>query len=496
MPFNSIIFVGFLAGVTALYYLVPRLAKPYFLLVASYAFYLYQPENARLVALLLSATLVTWAAGLALGRTKKLWVRRAFLLLALLVCLGILFFYKYFGFASGIAAAIAGWFGGTARPVSLDLVAPLGLSYFTFQSLGYVIDVYLHQTEPEKNPLKYALFVSFFPCIFTGPIERKGHLMPQFDTPRPFDYSRTAGGAARVLWGYVKKMVIADNLAVFVAAVYKTADSCAGPYLVAASLLFSYQLYLDFSGCCDIAIGGARMLGIDLLENFNRPFAACTYTELWNRWHISLTSWFRDYIFTPLSFYNRGAAGVWGRLQGWFNVFIIFPISGLWHGASWGYVIWGVLNGLFLVFGKATARLRRRLAKRNPLYRVKWLKKVIQRGIVYLLFTICIVFFASELYGASAFAVYGGMFRGWGAALAGGLPGLAEGFARLGLNEATAVMLALAGLFVALVEWRGPVSEWFRRQWLIVRWPVYYALCLLLLFFGAFGQSAFIYQQY
>lgn len=492
MPFNSSIFIGFLAGATAVYYLVPRLAKPYFLLLASYAFYLYQPQNARLVVLLIAATLVTWAAGLAIGRLSSVWARRGFLLLALAACLGILFFYKYAGFFGGI------WAGLTGRPAAAgpDLIAPLGLSYFTFQSLGYVIDVYQHQAEPEKNPLTYALFVSFFPCIFTGPIERKQHLLPQLTAPRPFDYSRAAGGAARVLWGYVKKMVIADNLAVFVRAVYQTAGSCAGPYLAAASLLFSYQLYMDFSGCCDIAIGGAQMLGVDLLENFDRPFAACSYTELWNRWHISLTSWFRDYIFTPLSFYNRGASGALGKLQGWFNVFIIFPISGLWHGAGVGYVVWGVLNGLFLVVGKATARWRRRLAKRNPLYRSKLVKTAVQRCCVYLLFTICIVFFACELYGAKPLTVYGGMFSGWGQALAGGLAGLGGGFARLGLNGATAGMLALAGLFVALVEARGPVAGWFRRQWFFVRWPVYYALCLLLLFFGAFGQSAFIYQQY
>ncbi len=493
MSFNSAIFVGFLAGVTAVYYLVPRLAKPYFLLLASYAFYLYQPQNARLVVLLLAVTLVTWAAGLAIGRLANAWARRGFLLLSLAVCLGILLFYKYAGFFGGI------WAGLTGRPnaaAGLDLIAPLGLSYFTFQSLGYVIDVCQRQAEPEKNPLKYALFVSFFPCIFTGPIERKGHLLPQLDAPRPFDYGRVSGGAARVLWGYVKKMVIADNLAVFVRGVYQTAGSCAGPYLAAASLLFSYQLYMDFSGCCDIAIGGAQMLGVDLLENFHRPFAACSYTELWNRWHISLTSWFRDYIFTPLSFYNRGAPGVWGRLQGWFNVFVIFPISGLWHGAGLGYVLWGVLNGAFLVAGKATARWRRRLARRNPLYRSRLIKTVVQRGCVYLLFTVCIVFFACELYGAEPFAVYGGMLRGWGAALEGGLASLGQGFARLGLDGATAGMLALAGLFVALVEARGPVAGWFRRQWFFVRWPVYYALCLLLLFFGAFGQSAFIYQQY
>lgn len=487
MPFNSIIFVGFLLGVTAVYYLLPRPVKPYFLLLASYAFYLYQPQNARLVTLLIAASLVTWAAGLAISRLQNPWARRGFLLLALAACLGILFFYKYAGFFGALWAGLNGRQGAVA---GLNLIAPLGLSYFTFQSLGYVIDVYRRQTEPEKNPLTYALFVSFFPSIFTGPIERKDHLLPQLKAPASFNYSRTAGGAARALWGYVKKMVIADNLAIFVRSVYQTAGSCAGPYLVAASLLFSYQLYMDFSGCCDIAIGGAQMLGIELTENFNRPFAACSYTEFWRRWHISLSGWFRDYLYIPLGGSRRGKA------RTLLNLLLVFFVTGLWHGAGLGYIIWGVLNGLFLVIGKLTVRQRQKLAEKNPLYRAKFVKEAVQRCCVYLLFSAGLVFFAAELYGADPLAVYGGMPGGWGEVLGGGLGLLSAGFARLGLNGATAGMLALAGLFVALVEWRGPVSAWFRRQWFFVRWPVYYALCLLLLFFGAFGQSAFIYQQY
>lgn len=288
MDFNTPIFLGFFAAVAVLTYCVPRRLKPYFLLLASYVFYLYKPENARLVALLVSATVVTWCAGVALG-SKKLQnplARRAFLWLALAVTLGILFFFKYFNFFGQLAADIGALFGGSGSFARLDLIAPLGLSYFTFQSLGYVIDVYQHKAKPQLDLFKYALFVSFFACIFTGPIERAEHLMPQLENPRPFDYSRMAGGAFRMLWGYFKKMVLADGIGQFVSAVYGGAATAAGPYLVAASLLFSYQIYLDFSGCCDIAIGGARILGIDLLENFDRPFAATSYTELLSLIHI------------------------------------------------------------------------------------------------------------------------------------------------------------------------------------------------------------------
>lgn len=477
MDFNTLIFLGFFAVVAVLVYCMPRALKPYFLLLASYTFYLYKPENARLVFLLAAATAITWCSGLAIGASKKRWARRFFLVLSILCCCSFLFFFKYFQFFTGRA---------------LDLAAPLGLSYFTFQSLGYVIDVYQKVVPAQKNPLKYALFVSFFPCIFTGPIERAGHLMPQLEAPQRFDYNRVAGGVFRMLWGYCKKMVLADTIGQFVKTVYAAPQNSTGPYLLLASLLFSYQIYLDFSGCCDIAIGGAQVLGFDLLENFNRPFAAKSYTELWNRWHMSLTNWFRDYIFTPLSFYNRGLPGFWGRLQGWFNVFIIFPISGLWHGASWGYVIWGVLNGSFLVFGKATAKLRRKLNRKNPLYKSRLVKGAIQRGCVYLLFTFCIVFFAADLYGGSAGAVFGGLFHGW----SGSWLTFTAGLAAKGLGLAAILLVTVGGLLVALIESRGPVASWVRRQWFFVRWPLYWLLGLALLFFGVFGQSAFIYQQY
>lgn len=494
MDFNSLIFLGFFCGAAALTYCFPRKLKPYFLLLASYAFYMYKPQNAKLVILLMSTTVITYFCGLAVSRIKQKKPRLIALWASLLCCGGFLFFFKYFTFFSEIWSDLVGLFGGTVKVAQLDLIAPLGLSYFTFQSLGYVIDVYLGQAKPVKNFVTYALFVSFFPCIFTGPIERAEHLIPQLEKPHRFNYKRMSGGAFRMLWGYFKKMVLADTIGEFVHTVYSAPDKSLGPYLVAASLLFSYQIYLDFSGCCDIAIGGARILGFDLMENFNRPFASRTYTELWNRWHISLTSWFRDYIFTPLSFFNRGLPGFWGKLQGWFNVFIIFPISGLWHGASWGYVIWGFFNGLFLVFGKATAKRRRKLNKKyNPLYRNDRVKGFIQRTCVYLLFTFCIVFFAAALYGSTASEVFSGMFTGWKGFT---LSGFVAGLASRSFSLQTIGLLVLACTLVELVEWRGPVCDWIRRQKAYIRWPLYYLLALALLFFGVFGKSAFIYQNY
>ena len=488
MDFNTLAFFGFFSGSAVLTYCMPKKLKPYFLLLASYAFYLYQPQNAKLIWVLIGATLISWTVGLLLGSSKvtQKAARRGILFAGIFCCLAFLFHFKYSLFANTLWVNTVNVFGGHMTVKSLNLVVPLGLSYFLFQSMGYMIDVYRHKQRPVLNPAHYALFVSFFPCIFTGPIERAGHLIPQFSNPHRFNYQRMSGGAFRMLWGYFKKMVLADGIGVFVSAVYASPEKSAGPYLLIASLLFSYQLYLDFSGCCDIAIGGARILGFDLMENFNRPFAACNYSDLWRRWHISLSSWFRDYLYIPLGG-NRC-----GKLHQALNLLLTFLASGLWHGASWGYAVWGALNGLILVIGKHTAAFRLKLEEKNPLYRLKPLKKAIQQACVYLLFTACIVFFASDLYDGNALAVYGGLFKNWS------LPagGFLEGFLNSGLSMGLIIVLMIGSLLVELVEMQGSVAVWIRKRNIAVRWVLYYALALAILFFAAFGKSAFIYQNY
>ena len=349
MDFNSLVYLGFFCAVAAVNYLLPKAARPWLLLVASYAFYLYDPRNAQLVALLLSATLITWACGLALERLTNPWVRRLFLCLSFLTCMGVLFFYKYYDFFG--EALLGNHF------TPLKLAAPLGLSYFTFASLGYAVDQYQGKYPPEKNLFRYALFVSFFPAIVTGPIEQGDHLLPQLKAPRPFDYDRCAGGLFRMLWGYVKTMVIAEAVSPYVRQVYSHPADYAGPYLAAAAVLFSLYLYMNFSGCCDLAIGSARILGYDLLENFESPFLAPTFRELWRRWHMSLGSWFRDYVYIPLGG-NRVSKTKWLR-----NILVVWLLTGLWHGAAWNFVLWGLFFAVFLTaeklwYGQALAQTR------------------------------------------------------------------------------------------------------------------------------------------
>ena len=481
MDFNTLLFLGFFAGTALLYYALPRLLKPLLLLAASYCFYLYKPENARLVALLIGATVITWCSGMAVHASRKRWVRRFFLWVAVLTCGGILFFYKYFNFFSTV------FWGENAT--LLDLSAPLGLSYFTFQSLSYTLDIYQKKIAPEKNFLYYALFVSFFPCIFTGPIERAGHLLPQFRHPRRFSYQGVSGGVFRMLWGYVKKMVIADNIDVFISAVYGSAGQMDGPMLAAAGLLFSLRLYMDFSGACDIAIGGAKLFGIELLENFNAPFAATSFADLWRRWHMSLTGWFRDYLYIPLGGSRCCPA------RHYFNLLLVFVVSGLWHGAAWGYLLWGFACGLVQLAGRFTLPARQKLAAHNPLYRIGLFRLWWQRILVYILFSLCFVFFACSLYGSDAGVVYGNLLTGWGDFFRD--PSLFAGAAAgLGLGGVTGLVILLLTPVILAVEGQGRVSDWIRRQNWALRWPLYYGLAAALLFCGAFGQSVFIYQQY
>ena len=335
----------------------------------------------------------------------------------------------------------------------LKLAAPLGLSYFTFASLGYAVDQYQGKYPPEKNLFRYALFVSFFPAIVTGPIEQGDHLQP----PRPFDYDRCAGGLFRMLWGYVKTMVIAEAVSPYVRQVYSHPADYAGPYLAAAAVLFSLYLYMNFSGCCDLAIGSARILGYDLLENFESPFLAPTFRELWRRWHMSLTGWFRRYLYVPLGGSRKGL------FRHCMNLLLVFLFSGLWHGADWGYLWWGLASGLLsvagLLFDKALKRPKNPQPLPLPL-------RVLQVLRTYLLFSLVFVFFACALYGSSPAVMFAGMFKGW----SGALPGLASGFVAAGLDAASARVALIGAAFVFTCEALGNVSQWVRKLPFWVRW--------------------------
>lgn len=482
MAITSLTYLAFFAAVAILNYVLPRVVRPYFLLIASYAFYCYEPANRALVPVLLATTLVTWLCGLVIGKSRNRFVRVLFLLAAILCGVGILLYYKYWNLMADLS-------GGLVER-HLDLITPLGLSYFTFAALSYSIDVFKRRCRVEMNPLHYALFVSFFPAMITGPIGRYPHMRPQIQKSRRFSYSRCAGGAFRMLWGYTKKMVLADNLHRYVSAVYADAAGMSGPNLLFATLTFSIQLYMDFSGCCDIALGTARILGYDLIENFQSPFESTSFGEFWRRWHISMNGWFRDYVYFPL---GGSRCSVWRRCL---NVLIVFLVSGLWHGADWRYLMWGLSCGVISVLSVLTAKPRQLLARINPLYREAWLRVFLQRCIVFLLFSLTMVFFASAYYNADPYAVYGGLLQGWDG-LKGSWAQISQLIFDSGIDGRLPVILICGiGIVFAAEAHGNNVAKWIRKQCFVLRWTLYYAAAAAILFFAAFGQSVFIYQTY
>lgn len=484
MELTTLLFLGFFAAVALLNYTLPRVLRPYCLLAASYLFYCWGANDRLLVPVLVAATLVTWGCGLVIGKCRIGPVRVIFLLLAVFTCVGLLFYYKYWNL---LAADIL---SGTVLQPRTDMVTPLGLGYFTLAALSYTIDVYKRRCKVELNPLHYALFVSFFPTMTTGPIERYPHFRPQIHKSRRFSYTRCAGGAFRMLWGYTKKMVLADNLSHYVSLVYGDVGSMSGPNLVAATVLFAVQLYMDFSGCCDIALGAARILGYDLIENFQSPFEARTFNDFWRRWHISMTSWFRDYVYFSL---GGSRCAPWRH---YLNIVIVFVCSGLWHGADWRYLAWGLFTGLLAAFGVMTARARQRINRYNPLYRMGWFKVFWQCLFTNALFCLTLVFFASAIYNTDPFAVYGSLLQGWDG-LTGSWAQVSNLIYSSGIDGRLPVVLLFGCFVVFAAEHKGrSVARWIRQQVWPLRWTLYYGMAAAILFFAAFGQSAFIYQQY
>jgi D-alanyl-lipoteichoic acid acyltransferase DltB (MBOAT superfamily) len=480
MLFNSIDFVLFFPAVTLAYFVIPHGARWVFLLAASYLFYMaWEPGY---VLLIMASTLVDFAAGLALGAIHRPAMRRALLGLSLTANLGLLFFFKYYNFFADTLRPALTHLGWTVELPYAEVLLPVGISFYTFQTLSYTIEVYRGNQRPERHLGRFALYVAFFPQLVAGPIERPGHLLPQFGRRVAFDYDRVRDGLQRMLWGYVKKSVIADRLGMVVDGVYANPEAHEGPVLVMATVLFAFQIYCDFSGYTDIALGAAKILGFDIMENFRRPYAARSVAGFWRRWHISLSTWFRDYLYIPLGG-NRVAAPRWA-----FNILVVFALCGLWHGAKWTFVVWGLLHAGYMVVGHFTA------ARRDRLFRgisPSW------RGASAVVTTFALTCFAWIFFRANTFAdachIVGALGSGWQAILHPAFwAALAARFgaAELTLCTALIVGLLLAEAFGARV---GGVGAWLTARPVFVRWAVYSAGLWLLFLLGVLRQNEFIY---
>ena len=344
MLFNSINFAIFLPIVFTLYWFVTNKnlkLQNALLLVSSYFFY--ACWDWRFMFLLMFSTLLDYFTGLKMQDAENKKIKKFWFWLSVIINLGFLGVFKYYNFFAESFAEFISNFGLKVNPSTLNIILPVGISFYTFHGLSYVIDIYKDRIKAERNFVDYAVFVSFFPLLVAGPIERATHLLPQIKKKRTFDYTKAVDGLRQILWGLFKKIVIADNCAEYANQIFNNSADQSGSTLVLGAIFFTFQIYGDFSGYSDIALGTARLFGIDLLRNFAFPYFSRDIAEFWRRWHISLSSWFKDYLYIPL---GGSKGGNWMRIR---NTFIIFVVSGFWHGANWTFIVWGALNALFIM---------------------------------------------------------------------------------------------------------------------------------------------------
>lgn len=344
MLFNSINFAIFLPVIFVLYWSLNGKKIIYqngLLLIASYFFY--SCWNYKFLFLLVFSTLLDFYSGLKIENSNNKNSRLFWFWFSIVVNLGLLAVLKYYNFFVSSFSELLSNFGLKTNISSLNIILPVGISFYTFHGLSYVIDVYKNKIKAEKNFIDYSVFVSFFPLLVAGPIERATHLLPQIKTKRHFEYANAVDGLRQILWGFFKKVVIADNCAEYANLIFNNSEDYSGSSHALGAVLFAFQIYGDFSGYSDIALGSARLFGIELLHNFNYPYFSRDIAEFWRRWHISLSSWFKDYLYIPL---GGSSGGVWFRVR---NTFIIFIISGFWHGSNWTFIVWGFLNALFIM---------------------------------------------------------------------------------------------------------------------------------------------------
>ncbi len=492
MLFNSIEFLLFFPLVCICYFLIPHAVRYIFLLVCSY--YFYMCWNPKYALLMLTSTIITYLSGLLLEMAEKdpdekrrTGKKNLFTALSFTSNLLILFFFKYFNFAANTLVRVFSLAGIHLSVPTFDILLPVGISFYTFQALSYTMDVYRREIKAEKNFLRYALFVSFFPQLVAGPIERSKNLLSQLSERHTFDYVRVRMGLTRMLYGMFQKIVLAEYLAIIVNNVYNDYSSYNGFQLMAASICFAFQIYCDFGSYSNIAIGAAQVMGFTLMENFDTPYFSTSVSEFWRRWHISLSTWFRDYLYFPLGGSRKGT------LRKHINRMIVFLVSGLWHGASGHFVLWGFLNGLYQVIEDICKPLKKKFfhGKENML------TKLLHMILTFILIDISWVFFrATTSDGIHILKKIFTIKRGW----FGGKAAIAG----LGMSYPMIIVLlaALCVLFIVdLCRYnKMQLLIWLDQKNFVIRWIVYFALIFAILIFGIYGPtfdaSQFIYFQF
>lgn len=486
MLFNSLEFVLFFIVVTGLFFVLPHRYRWVLLLAASCFFYMFFKP---IYILILGFTIVIdYYAGILIENEQDEVRRKRFLSMSIIANLGVLAVFKYYNFFNDNITSIADAMGYKNHIPYLHILLPIGLSFHTFQAMSYTIEIYRENQKAERHFGIYSLYVMFYPQLVAGPIERPQNVLHQFHEEKRFSYDNAVSGLRLMLWGMFKKVVIADRLAVVTDTVFNYPQGYGSVATAIAALLFTFQVYCDFSGYSNIAIGAAKVMGFDLMTNFNRPFNSKSVSEYWRRWHISLSTWFNDYLFTPMSYALR-LKGLWGVA---FSAVVTFVLSGLWHGAAWHYVIWGGLHGLAIAYEILTQKSRKKIYAKMP-------KKLVNTIGMTATFTLacvtCIFFRANNVPDALVMLKkLPGIFTE--------LPGmLSKGHFNSGLNVAPA-RLALCFLVIGVMEFvhflqrKHDVIVMIEKWPRMARWSVYYALLLSILYLGIFTNREFIYFQF
>lgn len=495
MLFNSFHFLVFFPLVAFVHFAMPHRFRWMLLLAASYYFYMcWRPEY---IVLILLSTAVDYFVAIRIEDAVRPRSKTWFLLLSLFVNFGLLFTFKYFNF---FMSSLNGVLTAVHAPVSmpaLEVLLPVGISFYTFQEVSYVIDVYQGRLPAQRHFGLFALYVSFFPQLVAGPIERSPRLMPQFSQRHVFNPDDAIHGLRQILWGMCKKVVIADNLATLVDTVYRTPESFSGPVLALGTVCFAFQIYCDFSGYSDIALGTARIMGYDLMRNFDRPYRSRSIGEFWQRWHISLSTWFKDYVYIPLGG-RRVSVPRWHL-----NILIVFAVSGLWHGANWTFIIWGLLHGGYYVISAITARPRAACVRLVRLDRAPRLHALVQVAVTFALVCFAWIFFRATD-AAQAWTVITRLPLGWDALLRPSHDGLAYTLSLLtGAPLGDGIkygLVLLASILVAMgYDMASKHDDWaegIRRYPAPLRWAAYGVITLAILNLGVARIVPFQYFQF
>ncbi|MGJ5641905.1 MBOAT family O-acyltransferase [Formosa sp. S-31] len=481
MLFNSIDFAIFLPIVFILYWFVTnKNLKLQNLLIVAASYLFYGWWDWRFLSLIIFSTLVDYSIGRKLKTEENQTKRKTLLWTSILINLGFLGFFKYFNFFQDNFISAFSFFGSEIKGYSLNIILPVGISFYTFQTLSYTIDVYKKNLEPTTDFIAFSAFVSFFPQLVAGPIERATNLLPQFYKKRTFDYTKAVDGMRQILWGLFKKVVIADNCAQFANEIFNNSENYSGSTLVLGAIFFTFQIYGDFSGYSDIAIGTSRLFGFNLMKNFAFPYFSRNIGEFWRRWHISLNTWFRDYLYIPLGG-SRG--GTWMKIR---NTFIIFLVSGFWHGANWTFIIWGALNAIYFLPLLLTNNNRNHMdtvAKNSLLPTFRELVLILT---TFGLTVLAWIFFRAENIGHAVQYILG-VFKNPGS------------FILFSVYLKYKTIIVLLGVFI-IIEWLGRDGEYAieninRISTPIFRYSIYLTIVLLIVWLNS-SQQEFIYFQF